>query len=150
MDNLHGSDHYRIKITPRNNPSHFETTVRFKTNKADWTLFEALTCTSFDSNGIDNVDTLTDEVESILLAAAEASIPKSSGKFTRPPVLWWNYVCHKARTDRIRAERALKRVYIYIYIHSIEKKIHIIEQKLDVNIFLASQNEVHGRIMSLQ
>ena len=33
MDSLHDSDHYPIKITPRNDPSNFETTVRFKTNK---------------------------------------------------------------------------------------------------------------------
>ena len=65
-----------------------------------------------------------------MLAGDEASIPKSSGKFTRPLLPWWNYECREARTDRIRAENTLKRI------HSIETKIAYSKQKLDVYIYI--------------
>lgn len=117
LESLHGSDHYPIKLSLSSPQNINERPPRFLTSKADWKLFRDTTKTDVNPAAIQNVDELVDTVENIIMNAADASIPQSSGNCRRPPVPWWSAECQRAYNDRLKAERKMKRN------HTVENKI---------------------------
>ena len=95
---LHDSDHYPTHLTLTQPHSLYDTSSRFNINKADWTKFHRLT--SIQHNPDESVDTLTSTITDTLIAAAMASIPRTSGHLTRPPVPWWTRECDDAKRER--------------------------------------------------
>lgn len=117
-ETLHSSDHDPIIIKLKNNENMLpERPNLYNTNKANWTLFYTLTETNINIDEVGNVDEAVSAVKEVICGAANASIPKKSTNFKKPPVPWWNDKVAEARNHRRRAERTLRRRF------SIENKI---------------------------
>ena len=112
QENLYGSDHYPIQISTTAAPVLGEPSLRFKTHKADWNKFRILTANYVKPHNLSNID-IDEAVEhftSFIIEAAKSSIPISTNrKNDKIPIPWWNEDCEKAKIERKRAERALKR-----------------------------------------
>ena len=118
LDSRYGSDHYPIRLTLNNNEAtYLQKRERFCTQKADWALYTTLTSTPSTGEEFDNVEDLADYINATIKEAANQSIPKTSTKYQRPPIPWWNDNLKELRKKRNRAERALRRGY------TIERKI---------------------------
>ena len=103
-DDLHGSDHYPIIVRetenlPSNSPQ------RFLINKSNWPLFNQLTDRNFDHLKNLPIDEMTETFTSLIIEAAENSIPKSSGIIRPHPVPWWNRACQVSHEERKSALR---------------------------------------------
>ena len=116
MESLHGSDHYPIKVTLNNNPEVFSRPSKYNFKKADWSLFRDLSENNEDIEHLE-IDEIVEIIETSIINSANASIPTTSQKITKPPVPWWNDAIKRSKEERNRAERRLKRGF------SIEKKI---------------------------
>ena len=109
MENLHGSDHYPILIEHSSNQEPIQFSERFKMEKADWAKFETITKSFKPPENLTNIDNIIQNLESSMISAAEASIPRSEGRRGKTPLPWWNANCQRVADDRKRAERALRR-----------------------------------------
>ena len=109
IDSLHDSDHFPIKITTTVPRTNLDRPPRFKTERANWELFQTMTETCLNADEVDDIDELVDNIGSIIMESAEVCIPTSSGTVGRVSVLWWTADCRNAIKERRRAERALKR-----------------------------------------
>jgi len=110
IDDLHGSDHFPTQLEIIDNINIADKYEGYNLNKADWSSFFKLTqVRNIELNA--DIDEATQALTSVLRNAADASIPRKSGKLSRPPVPWWNAQCDDAKRERTRAERALKRNY---------------------------------------
>ena len=96
MDEGLGSDHFPIFIdivdeiaTPRS--------PRWLLDKANWALFRTLTFLEIDIEDFQSVDDALDLLSKVIIDAAQKTIPRTSGKFKRRPVPWWNLQCRIAR-----------------------------------------------------
>ncbi|GBN44823.1 hypothetical protein AVEN_133515-1 [Araneus ventricosus] len=83
-ENLYNSDHFPIIL------KHFDNSVRiprrperFIFDKANWQLFTFYSKLNPDMVQIDDIDSATEAVTKHILQAAERSIPKTSGKFSK-------------------------------------------------------------------
>ena len=107
-DDTHGSDHYPILVREANS---LPTNVpqRFLINRADWQQFEQLTDGDFDPLMNLPIDEMTSSFTSLLVEAADLSIPKSSGRIRPHPVPWWNQACQASHQERKTALRRYMR-----------------------------------------
>ena len=93
-----GSDHFPIAIdivdeiaTPRS--------PRWIVDKANWALFKTLTLLEVNAEDFQSVDDALEFLNKVIIDAAQETIPRTTGKFRRKPVPWWNLQCqiaHKA------------------------------------------------------
>ena len=93
LENHHTSDHFPIIIgvddtipAPRS--------PRWCLERANWSLFKDNTTIDVETDDMTSIDDAMNLVYSILLRAASLAIPRSTGKFHRRPVPWWNKDCH--------------------------------------------------------
>ncbi|XP_076057241.1 uncharacterized protein LOC143034778 [Oratosquilla oratoria] len=118
LDDLFGSDHFPIIIS-NGNPVPVARAPRWCTDRADWPLFKELSNIEADVNDLPTVSEAISYLNSILINAANHSIPKTSGKFRRKPVPWWNIQCtirHKAmRAAFTRYRRHRCTVYLICF-----------------------------------
>ena len=117
IQDLHTSDHFPILLSWKEAPITHQSVPRYNIKTANWTQFDSLTETYLANQNNLHVDQHLNLICESIISAAERSIPKTSGLYTKPPVPWWNEDCRLARRERIRAERALRRN------HTIENKI---------------------------
>ena len=106
----YSSDHYPIRVSWKTAPIVLSAQPRYKTDSANWAQFRCLTEIAGDVD-VGTTDDLLQSIKDVLISAADASIPMSSGRITRPPVIWWNDQCREAKKSRNIAERALRRHY---------------------------------------
>jgi ribonuclease HI len=109
LEDLHGSDHYPILLTPTTPSAPVDLPERFNFAKADWLLFKTLS--SADMNiplGVD-ISAFVTVVEDTIMNAASAAIPLK-GNNTKIPVPWFSEDCKVAKRERLRTQRALRRV----------------------------------------
>ena len=110
VDDLHGSDHFPILLTPVTPVRPLDMPARFNYNKADWSLYEALTSVgaehSLDESA--GVDALLDYIEDVIMTAASTAIPLK-GNSTKIPVPWFNDDCKLVKRERRRAQKAYQR-----------------------------------------
>jgi len=110
----YSSDHFPI-ILNINTPTIIAATPeRFKTTKANWTQFRNLTNTALKANDFSNIKDAIEFIETTIIGAANATIPKTGNITSRPPVPWFNDECRRYRRNMLRAERALRRNYSVI------------------------------------
>lgn len=100
------SDHFPILIKEPGDPD--VTTCRRKWiyDRANWRLFEELTSQSIRPGQALTVKEFTSRI----ITAAEASIPRTSGKPGRKAVSWWNQDVAQAVKTRRKRLRALRRM----------------------------------------
>ena len=106
----YSSDHYPIRVSWKTAPIVLSAQPRYKTDSANWAQFRCLTEIAGDID-VGTTDDLLQSIKDVIISAADASIPMSSGRITRPPVPWWNNQCREAKRSRNIAERALRRHY---------------------------------------
>ena len=110
---LNGSDHFPIHLKfARNVPT--ETPPKWKPLEADWANYKegiklVRSFESFDCH-LEAYTYFTD----VMLASAESSIPKTTGKSLRPAVPWWDKQCG---TLRKIARRCYKKIQIKWHTH---------------------------------
>ena len=88
LDNLHDSDHYPIQISTVGEYTNQDTIERYNTKRADWSLYRELTQTEMEPAQVNTVDELTNHISTIVLDAAELSIPVKGGKYKKRPLPW--------------------------------------------------------------
>ena len=110
LPDRHGSDHYPIIIEKHPTPELGEPSLRFKTEKADWSKFKNLTAKFSKPDGQYDIDEEVDYLTTFMLNAASEAIPVSKTPTKRKiPVPWFNARCRQVKIEKRRAERALKR-----------------------------------------
>ena len=110
LPDRHGSDHYPIIIEKHPIPELGEPSLRFKTEKADWSKFKNLTAKYSKPDGQYDIDEEVDYLTTFMLNAASEAIPVSKTPTKRKiPVPWFNARCRQVKIEKRRAERALKR-----------------------------------------
>ena len=117
LENLHGSDHYPIRIKTNTNEGPVNYSGRLKTEKADWKTFTCLTEHFQPPDQSLDLDNIVKHLNDFIIETAEKCMPISTGDSNKIPVPWWNQECKDAKRERRRTERALKRN------ESIENKI---------------------------
>ena len=109
LESKYGSDHFPVKLALNIPVLEYHYPRRFKIEKADWAAYYRLTNLDTDPGEIQGIDDALTEICTTIMEAAEASIPRSNGRRKKPPVPWWNSDCRRARVEKLRAERALRR-----------------------------------------
>jgi ribonuclease HI len=107
LDDTHGSDHFPIVLETSQNISP-DSMKRWSLNRANWTLFQTLCSNTIDvATLLASGDPLS-SFTSLVFAAAEAAIPRTSTvpKHINKP--WFNEECKNAVSDRKKALNKLK------------------------------------------
>ena len=120
LDDLLGSDHFPIRIdvvdeiaVPRS--------PWWLLDKANWALFSTLALIEADVQAFSSVDDALEFLTEIVITAAKESIPRSSGKFKKRPVPWWNLQCRIARKAMRAAFTRYRRNKCIHYLVSFKK-----------------------------
>ena len=108
IEDLHGSDHFPILLSPTEPEPPRDLPERFNINKADWNSFKNLTSTEMIIPQNGNIDEIVDMIETTITTAARNSIP-IKGISNQIPVPWFNNDCKNAKRQRLRAQRAYRR-----------------------------------------
>ena len=109
LSDNHTSDHYHVKISWKQSPTLLSPIPCFKPSQAKWTKYTELTI--FENTNIHRtpIDDILRQIEQTIISAADNTIPKIGGHFSKPPVPWWSSACSAARRNRIRAKRTFYR-----------------------------------------
>ena len=110
LEDLNGSDHFPIVLSPSMNPNPVNFTKRLNFKKANWKLFHDITSTNMIINDHDNINDIVTMMEDMIMNAAYVAIPMK-GNNDKIPVPWFNDDCKIAKRERLRAQRALRRNY---------------------------------------
>ena len=97
-DDTFGSDHFPI-VLEQNGPPDLVHNTKWKLNKADWELFQVCCEQTISESLIQNEDPAK-VFTTLVHAAAEKSIPKTSAKSKRPPKPWFTEECKEAISKR--------------------------------------------------
>ncbi|GFX33398.1 putative RNA-directed DNA polymerase from transposon X-element [Trichonephila clavipes] len=93
---LYNSDHFPVILSHDSDPGGKTFPPTYSYSRADWALFTQLTMITDAMVKTDSVDTAVQEVTKVLIAAADFSIPKSSGHSFQHYKPWWNADCQTA------------------------------------------------------
>jgi len=103
---LYGSDHFPAILWEVDSSTPMNRRPKFLIEKADWKAFKALTTIDIDDNDIpEDIDAMLEVFNSVVINAANSTIPKSTGKFKSKPVPWWNQECKVANEKKKTALR---------------------------------------------
>ena len=98
LEDQHTSDHFPIIIDVEDSlPA--PRSPRWCLERANWSQFKDHTGIDADVSDMPSIDDAINLIYFILLRAASLAIPRTTGKFHRRPVPWWNkdcYIAHKA------------------------------------------------------
>lgn len=108
LPDLYGSDHFPILLesvtsVPQSRPP------RWRLDRADWHLFTAHSTPVRSVDELPSCDEATQYFTDVLHAAAIRSIPRTSGRFRKRPVPWWNAACAVAVREKRAAFSRLQR-----------------------------------------
>ncbi|XP_058449303.1 uncharacterized protein LOC131429269 [Malaya genurostris] len=106
LSDTHNSDHFPITVTIPGWSSTRTVRRKWLYDRADWSLYEQITAETICPDVEWNVDSFTEK----LIAAANTSIPRTSGRVGPKAVPWW---CPEAKTairQRRKCLRALRRL----------------------------------------
>ena len=98
---MYGSDHFPILLESVDSLPESRL-PRWRLDKADWRRFQDLTSFARPLADFVSSDEAVAYFVDFLLSAALHSVPKTSGRFPKRPVPWWNAAC----TEAVREKRA--------------------------------------------
>ncbi|GFX13818.1 putative RNA-directed DNA polymerase from transposon X-element [Trichonephila clavipes] len=93
---LYNSDHFPVILSHDSDPGGKTFPPTCSYSRAEWALFTQLIMITDAMVKTDSVDTAVQEVTNVLIAAADFSIPKSSGHSFQHYKPWWNADCQTA------------------------------------------------------
>ncbi|GBN20879.1 hypothetical protein AVEN_38786-1 [Araneus ventricosus] len=109
-EDLHNSDHFPIILSHSSNnltiprqPPHF---IYDRTN---WQVFKDLSELAPHIVHLADIDAAVEAVSNCIIRAAEASIPKTSGKIKKLSKPWWNERCSEANKAKKKAWNRFRR-----------------------------------------
>ena len=108
LSDLHGSDHFPILLTSIDSEP-LARPPRWRLDKADWDYFTDLTGTIRPIDVFADCNEATQYFSDFLHSSAVQSIPKTSGRFPKRPVPWWNSTCTNAIKEKRAAFSRLRR-----------------------------------------
>ncbi|XP_044596671.1 uncharacterized protein LOC123273332 [Cotesia glomerata] len=117
LEDTYDSDHFPI-VTMLLSPDDCPSPVlveKFIYSKADWPSYQSKVdellqkLPEINLRGEIPVDEITAEFSSLILEAANLSIPKTNGKRKKKQVYWWNEDCKKAVLEQKKAFRMYKK-----------------------------------------
>ncbi|GBN63194.1 hypothetical protein AVEN_274948-1 [Araneus ventricosus] len=109
-DDLHNSDNFPIILSYSNDDVTYpQRPKRYIFNKADWTLFSQTALISKQLVEKESIDDVVYELTDILMTAADAAIPKTSGKIPKNWKPWWNEECGIAEKNQAKAWNRFRR-----------------------------------------
>ncbi|GFX46060.1 putative RNA-directed DNA polymerase from transposon X-element [Trichonephila clavipes] len=94
--NLYNSDHFPVILSHDSDPAGKTFPPTYSYRRADWALFTQLAVITDAMVKAESIDTTVQEVTNVLIAAADLSIPKSSGHSFKHYKPWWNADCQTA------------------------------------------------------
>lgn len=104
-----GSDHFPIKLKQGAGPND-KLRKKWNIEKADWVKFrESLRFEDLINNLPEDVEASENKVREVILAAAKASIPESSGKKPKKYAPWWNAQIAQNQKENRKLLRDFKR-----------------------------------------
>ena len=121
MDDLMGSDHFPILIDLVNDEISAPRSPRWILDKANWALFQTLTFLDVSAEDFPTVDEALDFLNEVIIEAGLKAIPRSSGKFRRKPVPWWDIQCSITRKAMRAAFTQYRRNVCDLYLISYKK-----------------------------
>ena len=102
IDDSMGSDHLPICISYSRDFAPAPPTIKFNCKKADWVAFSRIV--DLDISG-ENIDDKVENLQTSILHAAEATIPKTSTVPNKHKVPWWTPGCRQVLNQRNRKYR---------------------------------------------
>lgn len=117
LSHTYDSDHFPI-ITKLLSPDDYcssEHIEKFMFKKANWPLYQSkvdellMALPVIDPRVENSVNDITSEFSSLILEAANLSIPKNNNSRKKKQVYWWNEECKKAILDQKKAFRLYKK-----------------------------------------
>lgn len=110
LDDLYGSDHFPLIVQEIQDEAHIAE-QRFQEFRADWTAYERETLIPNLEDTLDQhtVDELVEQYNSIIITAANKTIPKSNIGTRSKKVPWWTPECTEAINQRKFALRKYQR-----------------------------------------
>lgn len=107
-NDLCGSDHYPIVLSLNEKIEVRNIMKKWKIRKANWEKYQDL---AILNRTFEDVQEQTQYINSVIISAAEQAIPKTSGRYKRPPVPWWNEEIRDSIRERKRIKNLLKRTF---------------------------------------
>ena len=95
LPDLHGSDHFPILVESCN-PVPCHRPPRWLLGQADWQYFSRLTSSIRPLTEFADCNEATTYFTDFLHSSAVQSVPRTSGRFVKRPVPWWNSTCAAA------------------------------------------------------
>ena len=108
LPDLYGSDHFPILLESTTSAPQSRS-PRWRLDKADWRLFTDLTSSVRPLDDFGTCDEAATYFTDALHSAALQSIPRTSGRFPKRPVPWWNAGCTNAVKEKNAAFARLQR-----------------------------------------
>ncbi|GBO37413.1 putative RNA-directed DNA polymerase from transposon X-element, partial [Araneus ventricosus] len=109
-EDLNNSDHFPIILShSSNNLTIPKQPPHFIYERANWQVFKDLSELAPDIVHLGDIDAAVDAVSNCIIKAAEASIPKTSGKIKKLSKPWWNERCSEANKAQKKAWNRFRR-----------------------------------------
>ncbi|GBN95984.1 putative RNA-directed DNA polymerase from transposon X-element, partial [Araneus ventricosus] len=151
-NNLYNSDHFPLILTLSSNDVILpKRPSRFIFDKANWQLFQELAELTTEMIQLADINDAVNAVTECIIKAAEASIPKSSGKLKRIGKPWWNEKCAEAKKaqrkawDRFRRYPTTDNFILFKHAKAIARRIRRQSQR---HSFESYVNSIRSRISS--
>ena len=128
---LYNSDHFPVRLTLAD-PTPNQTNPRYIYTKANWQSFKENASCYQSVDSFASVDEAVDYFGSIVLAAADSAIPKTSGTLRTRPVPWWNADLQKAHSQKKIAMRRYYKTRLHqdrILFYQARSRFHYLQKK---------------------
>ncbi|GBO12206.1 hypothetical protein AVEN_19175-1 [Araneus ventricosus] len=149
-DDLHNSDHFPIILSYSNDDVTYpQRPKRYIFNKADWTLFSQMALISKQLVEKESIDDVVYEITDILMTAADAAIPKTSGKIPKNWKPWWNEECGIAEKRQAKAWNRFRRYPTtdnFIAFKQEKANARRIRRRSQRNSWMSFVNSINSRI----
>lgn len=130
-----GSDHFPVVTRVGIEVAEAEESYisRWKIGRANWELFQRTVeelCVEWTDKDCSDVEVFNNKLVSIIIQAAEASIPKSVGRGSKKSVPWWTEECSEAIKERNKAFKQVRRNFTLQYLNEYKRAQAIVRRTI--------------------